>query len=226
MDESLKHFDALASDYEWLINRLVPYYQKQNSLMMDLIPFERKVAFKALDLGAGTGVLSRLLLDTFPNATVKAFDLSPVMLDTCKKKLWAYPTRATYTQGDFRKDDFGSGYDVIFTGLVLQHADSAGKRSFFKTALSRMNPGAILLSRDIVRGTTARLTEDYEKLWRLYMRAQGEDGALWYSKFQAKDPPATVEDQMKWLEEVGFIDVGCHWRYLNFAISGGRKPKS
>jgi tRNA (cmo5U34)-methyltransferase len=222
-EETKKHFDTIAPDYEWLINRLVPYYQKQNSLMMDLIPLDRQATFKALDVGAGTGVLSRLLLDTFPNAQVMATDISPVMLDTCKKKLWAYPSRATYQQGDFTKDDFGGGYDVIFTGLVLQHTDEAGRRAFFKKILPKMNPGGILLSRDIVRGTTPRLTEDYERLWRLYIRAQGEDGALWGNKFQAKDLPTTVEDQAKGLLEAGFIDVGCHWRYLNFAITGGRR---
>lgn len=219
------YFDRMAPEYENLINRLVPYYQKQNSLMMDLIPFERRASFKALDLGSGPGVLSRLLLDTFPNAQAVAFDISPLMLETCKKKLWAYPNRATFLRGDFMKEDFGDGYDVVFTGLVLHHTDDAGKRVFFKNVIARMKPGGVLLSRDIVRGTSLRLSEEYEKLWGLYMRAQGEDGALWYSKFQAKDLPASVEDQLKWLREAGFIDVDCHWRYLNFAITGGRKPK-
>src|SRR6185437_6844047 len=90
-DSSQPRFDPLAADYETLIHRLVPYYQKQNSLMMDLIPLDRQAPFRALDLGCGPGVLSRLLLDTFPNAQVTAFDTSPVMLGTCKKKLWAYP---------------------------------------------------------------------------------------------------------------------------------------
>jgi tRNA (cmo5U34)-methyltransferase len=222
-EEVKHHFDSIAPDYEWLINRLVPYYQKQNSLMMDLIPLERKTAFRALDLGAGTGVLSRLLLDTFPNARVTAFDISAVMLETCRKKLWAYPNRATYIQGDFTKDDFGDGYDVIFAGLVLQHADDLGRRAFFRKAIGKMKSGGTLLSRDIVRGSTPHLTEEYERLWRLYMRAQGEDGAVWYSKFQAKDPPATVDDLLNWQKEAGFRDVDCHWRYLNFAITGGRK---
>lgn len=223
-EEIRRQFDNMATDYEWLMNRLVPYYQKQNSLLMDLVPFERKTSFKALDLGSGPGILSRLLLDTFPNAKVTAFDISPVMLDTCKKKLWAYPNRANFVQGDFTKDDFGSGYDVIFSGLVLQHTNDEGKRTFFKTAVKKMNPGGMLLTRDVVRGSTPRLTEEYERLWRLYMRAQGEDGALWYSKFQAKDLPTSVEDQTQWLRDAGLQDVGCHWRYLNFAITGGRKP--
>lgn len=224
-EEIRRYFDRVAPEYETLINRLVPYYPKQNSLMMDLIPMERREVFQALDVGTGTGVLSRLLLDTFPNATVTAFDVSPVMLDICKKKLWAYPKRATLRQGDLSKDDWGSGYDVVFAGLVLHHADNAGKRAFFRRILPHMNPGGILLCRDIVRGATDRLTQQYEHLWKLYMRAQGEDGASWYSKFQAKDAPATVEDQTHWMREAGFQDVGCHWRYLNFAVTGGRKPK-
>ena len=40
MGDVREQFDKMAPDYETLIHRLVPYYQKQNSLMMDLIPFE------------------------------------------------------------------------------------------------------------------------------------------------------------------------------------------
>ncbi|MFA5975414.1 MAG: methyltransferase domain-containing protein [Elusimicrobiota bacterium] len=223
-DELRHYFDRVAPDHENLISRLVPYYQKQNSLMMDLIPFKRLDAFKTLDIGSGAGILSRLLLDTFPNATVTAFDLSPVMLDLCKKKLWAYPKRATFQQGDLTRDSWGTGYDVVFAGLVLHHTDDQGKRNFFRRLIATMNPGGILLCRDIVRGRTERLTQQYEQLWKLYMRAQGEDGASWYEKFRAKDVPATAEDQVKWIREAGFQDVGCHWRYLNFAVTGGTKP--
>ncbi len=224
--ELLRYYEHLAPEYESVMNRLVPYYQKQNSLLMDLIPFQRKDEFSVLDLGSGPGVLSRLLLDTFPNAHVSVFDISPVMLDVCKKKHWAYPNRAHYIQGDFTKDDFGSRYDVVFAGLVLHHANDSGKKAFFQKLLPRMKPGGIVLARDIVRGSSTRLTQEYERLWRLYMRAQGEDSAAWYEKFQTHDPPATVENQLQWISSAGFEDVGCHWRYLNFAITGGRKPKA
>lgn len=220
----LAYYERIAHDYESVMNRLVPFYVKQNSLLMDLIPFQRKDDFSALDMGSGPGVLSRLMLDTFPNARVTVFDISPVMLDVCRKKHWAYPNRAQYIQGDFTKDDTGSGYDVVLAGLILHHAPDAAKRQFFTKIISRMKPGGIFLARDIVRGSSPRLTQDYERLWRLYMRAQGEDSSAWYEKFQAQDPPATVENQLQWLTQAGFQDVGCHWRYLNFAITGGRKP--
>ncbi len=56
------------------------------------------------------------------------------------------------------------------------------------------------------------------------MRSNGEDDEVWLNRHLAEDTPASVEDQAAWLEEAGFADVGCHWRYMNFAIFGGRKP--
>jgi len=32
-----------------------------------------------------------------------------------------------------------------------------------------------------------------------------------------------VGDQLEWLREAGFVDVGCHWQRMNFAIFGGNK---
>ena len=36
-------------------------------------------------------------------------------------------------------------------------------------------------------------------------------------------PLTTVEDQTAWLADIGFIEVGCHWRHLGCALFGGQK---
>lgn len=86
-----------------------------------------------------------------------------------------------------------------------------------------MNSGGILLIRDIVLGATPALTEQYEKLWRQYIKHSGEDDAACFQNYLEEDIPSSVEEQTKWLSEAGFSEVGCHWRYLNFAIFGGVK---
>jgi hypothetical protein len=60
--------------------------------------------------------------------------------------------------------------------------------------------------------------------WRDYIRSNGEDDEKWFRKYLDEDIPAKVEVQTERLRETGFIDVGCHWRYFNFAIFGGSKP--
>lgn len=224
LDAVREQFEQGAFDYDGLIPRLIPRYREQHDVILQLIPSETNANIKILDLGAGTGILSAVLLSAFPQAKVLAFDLAQNMLKTCQTNLSAFRERLTLQQGNFAEDDFGSGYDLVVSGLAIHHLDSAGKQQLFHKLFHSMNPGGILLIRDIVTGATPRLTEQYEQLWRQYMKANGEDDAAWFQKYLEEDIPSSVEEQTKWLAEAGFADAGCHWRYLNFAIFGGVIP--
>ena len=223
LDAIREQFEQRAFDYDGLIPRLIPRYHEQHDLILQLIPFETNAHIKVLDLGAGTGVLSSLILQAFPQAKVLAFDMAENMLKICQTNLSAYQKRLTLQQGNFAEDDFGNSYDLVVSGLAIHHLDGAGKQRLFHKLFQSMNPGGILLIRDIVTGATPRLTEQYEQLWRQYMKASKEDDKIWFQKYLEEDIPSSVEEQTKWLEEAGFADVGCHWRHLNFAIFGGVK---
>ncbi|MEG4584916.1 methyltransferase domain-containing protein [Microcoleus sp. MOSTC5] len=223
LDAVREQFEEIAFNYDGLITRLIPQYREQHELILQLLASETNANIKVLDLGAGTGILSAVILSAFPRATVLAFDMAENMLKICQTNLSAFGERLTLQQGNFAEDDFGSGYDLVVSGLAIHHLDSAGKQQLFHKLFQSMNPGGILLIRDIVTGATPRLTEQYEQLWRQYMKANGEDDAAWFQKYLEEDIPSSVEEQTKWLAEAGFADAGCHWRYLNFAIFGGVK---
>ncbi|WP_373535819.1 methyltransferase domain-containing protein [Microcoleus sp.] len=216
-----EEFEQRAFDYDGLIPRLIPHYREQHDLILQLIPFETNANIQVLDLGAGTGILSALILQAFPQAKVLAFDMAENMLKICQTNLSAFGKRLRLQQGNFAEDDFGSGYDLVVSGLAIHHLDSTGKQHLFHQLFQSMNPEGILLIRDIVTGATPKLTEQYEKLWRQYMKASGEDDAAWFQNYLKEDIPSSVEEQTKWLAEAGFADAACHWRYLNFAIFGG-----
>ena len=223
LDAVREQFEQRAFDYDGLIPRLIPRYREQHDLILQLIPFETNAHIKVLDLGAGTGILSALILQAFPQANVLAFDIAEKMLKVCQTNLSAYQERLTLQQGNFAEDNFGNGYDLVVSGLAIHHLDSAGKQTLFKKLFQSMNSGGILLIRDIVTGATPRLTEQYEKLWRQYIKASGEDDAAWFQNYLEEDIPSSVEEQTRWLSEAGFADTACHWRHLNFAIFGGVK---
>lgn len=223
LDAVREQFEQRVFDYDGLIPCLIPRYREQHDLILQLIPFETNAHIKVLDLGAGTGILSALILQAFPQANVLAFDIAEKMLKVCQTNLSAYQERLTLQQGNFAEDDFGNGYDLVVSGLAIHHLDSAGKQTLFKKLFQSMNSGGILLIRDIVTAATPRLTEQYEQLWRQYMKANREDDAAWFQKYLEEDIPSSVEEQTRWLSEAGFADTACHWRHLNFAIFGGVK---
>jgi tRNA (cmo5U34)-methyltransferase len=224
IDRVRRHFEDEASSYDGIIDRLIPGYHEQHEVILRLIPFKNDAQFRALDLGSGTGALSHLILKFFPKASVCAFDIAENMLEVCKTRLTAFLDRLSLVRGDFAVDDIGSCYDVIVSGLAIHHLAHEKKKELFRRIFRALNPGGILFIRDAVRGATPALTGLYERLWREFMRSNGEDDSTWFEKYRNEDIPASIEDQTAWLRDAGFIDVACHWRHLNFAVFGGRKP--
>lgn len=220
-----EHFEQEAFSYDNLILKLIPYYHEQHQVMLDMINFPNNASIKVLDLGCGTGVLSHLVLKNFQQANLVAFDFSENMLRACKNNLSAYQDRIKFQQGDFAIDDIGSDYDLVISGLAIHHLDAEGKQALFKKLFSKMNPGSSLLIQEIVKGVSEELTQKYEKLWRKFIKDNGENENYWFAKHLEEDIPDSVENQTRWLAESGFVDVGCHFRYLNFAVFGGSKPK-
>jgi len=220
------HFESEAFEYDSLIDRLVPHYNEQHEVMLAVIPFEHSDELTALDLGCGTGILSHLLLRSFPNARVTALDLADSMLDACRHNLSKYSDRLITRQGNFAEDNIGEGYDIVISGLSIHHLSNTEKQRLYEQVFIALNPGGIFLNREIVLGDSDYLTDQYHTLWRKYMELNGEDDMKWFTTYKDEDIPASLGDQMAWLKYAGFVDIACHWRYLNFAVFGGRKPEN
>ncbi len=223
-EQVAEFFGERAESYEDFIPRVVPYYHECNTLMLDLIPHAADAPLRLLDVGAGTGVLSELLLTRFPNATLMAIDLSEAMLASCAAKLGSMASRAELKQGEFPSVDIGTGYDVIVSSLTLHHLSHADKRAGYEKLHAALAPGGVMLIRDVVSASSPSLDQRYASLWRDKVQSYGYDDMSWFDDHLASDNPARVEDQTAWLRDIGFAEVACHWRHLNCALFGGVKP--
>lgn len=222
-DELKEHFKQQAGEYVELMERLVPEYIKQQEFLCKLIPFDRTDAIRVLDLGAGPGVLSELVLNMFPRAKVLAFDLTEELLAVGKQRLSKFEGRFAVKQGNFKRESFGADYDVILAGLTLQHLTNEERQNIFSRLYDALNKNGIFLAREIVVDEDPFITEWHISLWRSFMRSNGEDDAFRYKKHREKGYPVSVKRQLSWLRDAGFVHTACHWRYWNFAIISGRK---
>jgi tRNA (cmo5U34)-methyltransferase len=220
-----QHFNEEAAAYATNAVHFIPRYHEQNALLMDLLPFEDSFPVRVLDLGAGPGVLSALLLAKYPNALLHVFDVAENMISAARDHLAQYVDRITFQRGDFSADSFGDGYHLVLSGLSIHHLEDAAKKALFRRLWMALQPGGMLLIRDIVLGESPSITALYENLWRAYIRSEGVNEQAVLHRYHAEDIPAGLEAQLAWLREAGFTEVGCHWKHLNFAIFSGRKPE-
>ncbi|MFH0917188.1 MAG: class I SAM-dependent methyltransferase [bacterium] len=216
-------FDWTRERYEDMIRRVVPGYREQEPLIVEVLreaaPGGGGGPFRILELGAGTGTLSRLVLETFPGAELIAMDVSPVMLGECAGVLAPFGTRARLMEADFATADLGSGYHAVVSRLAIHHLSDGEKRSLFGRVAEALQPGGVFVSSDLIAGETEAETEAMLAEWREHMVSQGDDPAEWTQWLVGEaDLPSPARSQVEWLLQAGFDEARTIWRRANFAI--------
>lgn len=103
--------------------------QDQRGPMIDAVvaaaPFPADRAIRALDVGAGYGLLSRRLLERFPNARVTLQDVSEPMFGHARERLAEYADRAEFVNSDFSRRDWAAGlggpFDFVMSAIAIHN---------------------------------------------------------------------------------------------------------
>jgi ubiquinone/menaquinone biosynthesis C-methylase UbiE len=101
---------------------------------------------KALEYGAGTGILSFLLKDRFSEITL--MDNSREMIKVCTEKTEFYQTNHILPIWfDLEHKDYDHHFDIIYNQMVLHHVNDYEALIF--TFYSMLNPGGYLAIADL-----------------------------------------------------------------------------
>ncbi len=208
-----------------VLSRYLPaYYQQARIFTYMLSGF--KGDLKVLDLACGGGALSYLIMQIYKQSSVVGFDESPEALEAYTCNLSGFYGRVSTLSGSLGQDDWGFGYDIAVSSMAMSTIEDSLKPVIYDQVYQSLKPGGIFIIRDFVSGTSLALNDQYINAWRKETEANELDLELRDSETGLFEYPAPMEKHLDWLKTSGFTDVDCHWRYLNFAIFGGRKPEN
>ena len=186
----------------------IPHRTEGEAVLLDLVP---RTARRILDLGTGDGRLLALLLIDRPDATGVAADFSPTMLAAARDRFRDLP-RVEVVEHDLDEPlpELGS-FDAVVSSFAIHHCADERKRSLYAEIFAILEPGGVFYNLEHVASATPALHERFLRA----IDANGEDPS---------NKLAPVEPQLDWLRRAGFIDVDCHWKWLELALIGGLKP--
>jgi hypothetical protein len=101
----------------------------------------------------------------------------------------------------------------LYQALPIHHLTHERKRSLYSEIFSILNPNGIFCNLDHVSSPTYRLHERFTA--KLGKTPETEDRS---------NRLLDVKSQLRWLQEIGFVDVDCYWKWLEFALLVGVKP--
>src|ERR1700679_983124 len=179
-----------------------------------LLEFVPKTARRVLDLGTGDGRLLALVKSELAPAETEAVavDFSPAMLEAAGKRFAGDSSVTIVAHNmDHPLPALGS-FDAVVSCFAIHHLLHERKRALYAETYDLLNSGGVFCNLEHVASPTPRLHEEF--LYRIGYTPETEDPS---------NKLLDLETQLRWLREIGFVDVDCHWKWRELALLVGRK---
>lgn len=226
MEHVKEHFEEEAKEFDGTIVKLIPKYSQMIDSMILTIPHDVSDEFNVLDLGTGTGNVSRAVKEKFKNTNIDCIDIADKMIEMAKIKLADYNNIRYYT-GDFNEFEFEDNYDVIVSSLALHHIRTDDeKKEFYYKIYNSLKDGGIFINSDSVLGSNEKMQEIYSEKWKEFMLNNVPENEIenkWIPQSKKEDYPVPITQHIKWMEETGFKDMDIVWKYYGWAVYCGTR---
>ncbi|HYD31731.1 MAG TPA: class I SAM-dependent methyltransferase [Azospirillaceae bacterium] len=219
-------FDSHAVEYDALRRKFIPCFDGFYGTALDLVGHLAGQGARVLDLGAGTGLMSAMILERLPDARLTLVDISDGMLDMARRR---FGDRVGYRIADYAaaplRADGEPPFDAVVSALSIHHLEQADKRALFARVFEALAPGGVFVNADQVAGPTPELDAWYDAAWVRQIRANGitERQLAEARDRQRHDRLAPLADQLRWLAEAGFTRVDGVFKSWGFVVYAGTR---
>jgi tRNA (cmo5U34)-methyltransferase len=214
-----EQFDQAALKYDKQRRFFIPcfddYYQTSISFLANC----RNDFLSVLDLGAGTGLLTKYLMEQFPEAKYTLVDVSEQMLSIAKSR-FSGMKNVEVIVSDYTGVLPEKQFDLIASGLSIHHLDNDAKLKLYTMIYNRLDKGGYLLNLDQFNSNSVFINQSYNKWWYNYIRnspiskKDRESGM----KRRELDQENTIDETKQMLNQIGFSLVECVYSFMKFGV--------
>jgi tRNA (cmo5U34)-methyltransferase len=223
--------------YDADMELMQPNRSKMVQIALEVLPFPKTAALRAIDLGIGTGYFTEHFLENFPNSRVIGIDGAQAMIDLAKARLTSLSSRVEFALGDFRKlreflPDL-SAVDVVFSAYALHHLGRPEKDAVLGHVLEFLVPGGWFVNADLIIAELPQLESRIQqiRIAGIMERAGRADSRFLDSaltrqfladlELQEADQPLTLAEDLAMLRNHGLKNVAAFWLEYRELVSGG-----
>lgn len=187
----------------------IPHREVGESLLLERLP---EGPIRVLDLGCGDGHLLALVIGTRPGVTGVAVDVSLPMLERARERFAAHDEIAVIEHDLALPLPASWGeFDAVVSSFAIHHLTHERKRALYGEVFQQLQPGGIFCNLEHVASPNA-------VMHARFLQALG-------SKEDETNILLDLETQLRWLREIGFVEVDCDWKWRELALLAGRKPE-
>lgn len=169
---------------------------------------------RVLDIGTGDGRLLALVFAARPHVRGVAIDVSPTML-TAARDRFGDSGPVEVIEHDIAQPLPAMGtFDAVISSFAIHHCSDERKRELYSEVFDLLDPGGAFLNLEHVASPTERLHDAFLAAIACTRETEDRSNVL-----------LDVETQLRWLGDIGFDDVDCHWKWRELALLGGVRTR-
>lgn len=228
-------FNAVTPTYDDWMRRALPGYADLFETAVNIIPFSNQQKIRVLDLGAGTGLFSKVILEAFPRAEIMLMDVAEKMLDVARERFTENADQIQINVSDYRELDANESFDLIISSLSIHHLEDKEKHVLIGAVFNALKNHGVFVNVDQIRGETEIIKKLYWNRWLQHVKQSGATHEQIESSIARRaefDRDALLSDQIAWLKSAGFNHVDCVYKnyflgvFLGIKDDPGRTPDS
>lgn len=219
IEKKFEFDEAVASVFDDMLSRSVPFYDEVRKLVISLILAEQKEDMKVLDLGSST---AKFLLDLHSKASVplrlKGLDNSQAMLDRAEQKCQAFGANIELKLADMLTYNY-SEEDVIVANYTLQFIRPMQRIELIKKLYQGLNDEGIFIFSEKVVFEDKVLDKEMIDIYYDYKKEQGYSEYEIAQKREALENvliPFTIKENIQMCKDAGFTQIETIFQWANF----------
>ncbi len=219
IDKMFEFDEAVASVFDDMLSRSVPFYDEVRKLVISLILAEQADGKKVLDLGSST---AKFLLDLHSKMDtkmqLKGLDNSQAMLDRAEQKCQAFGANIALEFADMITYDY-ENEDVVVSNYTLQFIRPMQRLELVKRIYDGMNDDGVFIFSEKVVFDDKKLDKQMIDTYYDYKKEQGYSEYEIAQKREALENvliPFTIKENIQMCKDAGFKSVDTVFQWANF----------
>ncbi len=220
LDKQFEFDETVASVFDDMLDRSVPYYNEVINLITSLIIFEATPNMRIIDLGSST---ARLLLQLHNTSKVPlqlyGIDNSPAMIKRATQKCNAFGADEIELILDDILQYEIRDFDVVIANYTLQFIRPIQRPKLISRIYNGLNSSGVFYFSEKVVFSDRKLDKQMIDIYYEYKRSQGYSDYEIASKREALENvliPFTIEENIKMCKEAGFKEIDTIFQWANF----------
>jgi SAM-dependent methyltransferase len=188
----------------------IPHRSEGEAALLEWLP---RPLERVLDLGTGDGRLLSIVTAACAPREAVALDFSETMIERLRRRFVDVPgIRIVAHDLDSPLPADVGIFDAIVSSFAIHHLSHQRKRVLYEEVYSCLRPGGVFCNLEHVASATPALHRKF--LATLDVRPEDEDPS---------NKLLDVQSQLDWMEDIGFVDVDCHWKWRELALLVGTR---